>query len=1047
MAESPPEVAEVGTLPISHPQPVAKARVAFREAPVVWQEQEPSQHVYTGRQQSRAAQHSGRCGTGSTDVLRPLGDSAEPRARRPRSTKKQDRGFVSSFPVAERKIPVYDARADPYCSRLAFAAATPEEVAALPTKASHKISSCAAAHVQMAQAHAQDAALRHKKETYYRRSMAAARAKATREAMYLDAWQMTPGGFHPAGFGLRPSLPPSNPAPSQGPRRRGARGGDLSDAERRALMGQVALVPHDSHPQASLSPSAHAPSAPVQRPSVVQRPSTRQTPVSRQVVALAKSNLPMAVARHVTPELLATHAIPHSVVRSRSASHASLHAAAAAPVASAADAYKRSEHFAHGPFVGRVVYLLELRLSHWASGSDVADGGVLDTLIGSPPRESAREEREAAHSLQPRPSSASSLHLTGASSSSPPAKRTAWAERPATAEHAAAGHAVGMGHAGPRSLPTPTVVDLIRAEMQRVEDRDQAVAMADANIESIRSGLEVEEEGGSSADPPRHGGRKASVALPQDWGGFSQIRESHLHRLLDMLSAAPNLEPPAPPAEAPAAGSPVSLASPASPASPSASAGDGVVPGGERPLVGRGGRRAGPAEGVYDTLAERQLAAFACVAEQEVNAAEAVAAWRPAEARRVAQTEACVALEAAFRAAQMAKAAEGEALSSAQAEATRAVESLSSMAAALAAALEGRVKRLWAGCELSEAGLDEVLAQLGKAGQDGEEEALQGANTAAVLSALEAFQSSPEGSSPAGSSTTAGRAAASGPGAASGDGGYLIISGRVVGARCAQLTGLLLTLRRHAERLVAVHRAVVQREDIYRHLRTACNRLAPMHAATSMPRSRLDAVPTGASVPPSQSMIASVEAEVISTVALLRQATVRVVEAVHAWRGGLTTPAPFLWPTGGASGAAGSDGAPGRRATTSNYLQLVLSDTDDLGSMSMRMASLLREAPSRLDRKRLWRAKQTIDLEAFTMRRFHTHTSHDHPTDAPLRPGLRWSPVKESELRQVTGEGPNPSTWTGLFEPAAADDATLLQALEKLRAARTDGLPTEYAVV
>ena len=44
-------------------------------------------------------------------------------------------------------------------------------------------------------------------------------------------------------------------------------------------------------------------------------------------------------------------------------------------------------------------------------------------------------------------------------------------------------------------------------------------------------------------------------------------------------------------------------------------------------------------------------------------------------------------------------------------------------------------------------------------------------------------------------------------------------------------------------------------------------------------------------------------------------------------------------------------------------------DLDGLAEISGRMPSVLHEAPSRLDRKRLWRARQAIDLEALTEQR------------------------------------------------------------------------------
>jgi len=135
---------------------------------------------------------------------------------------------------------------------------------------------------------------------------------------------------------------------------------------------------------------------------------------------------------------------------------------------------------------------------------------------------------------------------------------------------------------------------------------------------------------------------------------------------------------------------------------------------------------------------------------------------------------------------------------------------------------------------------------------------------------------------------------------------------------------------------------------------------------------------------------------VVARLALLRQATVRVVEAVHAWRGGLTAPAPLVCsPDVAATGAPplhvyfqhsmgvlGPGDANGRDESShvkscqideTNYMRQVLHDVHALGQLSSRMSSLLQGAPTRLERRRLWRAKQTLDLEAFTERRYHQH--------------------------------------------------------------------------
>ena len=68
-------------------------------------------------------------------------------------------------------------------------------------------------------------------------------------------------------------------------------------------------------------------------------------------------------------------------------------------------------------------------------------------------------------------------------------------------------------------------------------------------------------------------------------------------------------------------------------------------------------------------------------------------------------------------------------------------------------------------------------------------------------------------------------------GSGGGDGAYLVLGECLVGAECAQLTSLLLTLRRHAEHTLAAHRAVHHRQQLYRGLCDACFRLAPLHDA------------------------------------------------------------------------------------------------------------------------------------------------------------------------------------------------------------------------
>ena len=205
-------------------------------------------------------------------------------------------------------------------------------------------------------------------------------------------------------------------------------------------------------------------------------------------------------------------------------------------------------------------------------------------------------------------------------------------------------------------------------------------------------------------------------------------------------------------------------------------------------------------------------------------------------------------------------------------------------------------------------------------------------------------------------------------------------------------------------------------------LRLPCARLAPMHAlATSRwSLARL--------LPPRKSQLSGVE--IVSTVALLRQATVRVVEAVVAWRGGLTSQAPFAAPLDNS----------GNRSSWwwwwwKRHLDAELPATHGDRSrrhyeLSAEMPGVLHEAPSRLDRRRLWRARRAIDLEPQTTQRAirqmlssnaESSSGGVRTADATVAAGADERAQKGGRRREVDG---------CLFEIAAESDEVLIAELE-----------------
>jgi hypothetical protein len=295
---------------------------------------------------------------------------------------------------------------------------------------------------------------------------------------------------------------------------------------------------------------------------------------------------------------------------------------------------------------------------------------------------------------------------------------------------------------------------------------------------------------------------------------------------------------------------------------------------------------------------------------------------------------------------------------------------------------------------------------------------------------------------------------------------------RVFGAENAQLASLLLALRLHAERTLLVASAIAHRESLCRHLRLACARLVPMYAAYAR-SSRLDTVPGTGTVAPAKGMLEGLEAEVMSSVSLLRQATVKVVEAVTTWRAGLSTPVPVLWPVAiaarmtphhaandsaasnvpravmlttamttamntamnaamsdkGAGGGRANEGSvhvarhatptPPRAAVTSNYMRQMATDLDGLADESPEIRRLLNSAPSRLDSRRLWRARQTIGLEPHAELRFEL---------AGAQAALNWKPISATVL-MATQCAKGDSAPGSIVEVLPEDDRALLAAL------------------
>ena len=354
-------------------------------------------------------------------------------------------------------------------------------------------------------------------------------------------------------------------------------------------------------------------------------------------------------------------------------------------------------------------------------------------------------------------------------------------------------------------------------------------------------------EGGGAAGGGAEGGGAFDGPLTRDVDRWSlDVNERHLQCLIEWLRAC---HP----------GIPSLSNEPATPTSPY-----------PRPRAPRSVRH----DGVCERIGLRELAAFACVAEIECAASEASGAWRPDQFKRT-HVALCARASGASvlpTAPHHDAIAEANALSTADARAE-----VLAAAEALSSSLRSRIRTLWLGCGLDRLALDRVLARAKAAAEEmaEEEAAAARANAAFELASAAYAQRTASQTHQDGTGASTG----TGTGVSVFTGGCLVLGdGVVVGAECAQLTWLLLRLRRHAERTINLRSSASQRDALSTHLRRSCARLAPMYHRYAS-RSRLDTVPgTGGAPLPPAALITSLEAEIVSTVSLLRQATVSQAE-------------------------------------------------------------------------------------------------------------------------------------------------------------------------
>ena len=147
------------------------------------------------------------------------------------------------------------------------------------------------------------------------------------------------------------------------------------------------------------------------------------------------------------------------------------------------------------------------------------------------------------------------------------------------------------------------------------------------------------------------------------------------------------------------------------------------------------------------------------------------------------------------------------------------------------------------------------------------------------------------------------------------------------------------------------------------------------------------------------------------------------VGSVDGEDGGLAAAA-----AGDAASGAGAEASAFALTRTPNYVRHMATDLEGITELSTRMPAVLHDAPTRLDRRRLWRARQAIDLEPLTERRAARQLTA--PEAAP-NGGLRWRPLSTNEVAKVLAAhqatvGPDRDAHVGLLDMAAENDQELL---------------------
>ena len=214
-----------------------------------------------------------------------------------------------------------------------------------------------------------------------------------------------------------------------------------------------------------------------------------------------------------------------------------------------------------------------------------------------------------------------------------------------------------------------------------------------------------------------------------------------------------------------------------------------------------------------------------------------------------------------------------------------------------------------------------------------------------------------------------------------------------------QLAWILLTLRRHHRRGQAVRTAVRQREALLSNLRLLCARVAPPHTAADAPPAAVGPAGQLVAALDTPQLRASVAAELHSLLALVRRASVQVVEAVQAWRSGLRRPVPF-------------------ELNGTNYIETMADEPAEL--RAPHLAKLLAEAAplapaGTLDAGRLWAARQAIAREPEIQQRVAAALRQE-AAEGFKATTLRWSPLDEA---QVLAELGRPSATTYVYKVAS----------------------------